>query len=147
MKAASEFILSLLIIIILMSIVSLFWLYYYGYLRYVQSEGNTSKVGEALSSCMRIDSVKAASIYLKNCGEGFISNKTLSVYLDEQPFAFTMNPPNVLSGSVGTVLINTASLSLGDHLLRITTTSAQAERHVNVTMVAGIRSMSLLDLV
>jgi hypothetical protein len=145
MKGASEFILSLLIIVIIASLTSLFWLYNYGYLKYVESSGDTSQIGEALSSCMKIDSFGGNNIYIKNCGDGVIKNNTLAVYVDDQQISYSMNTAQLARGAVGSIQIDTSVLSTGGHYFKITTKTSEAERYAVVTLVSGSNVLSLLD--
>ena len=146
MKAISEFVLSLLLILIVVSTISIVWLYYYGYLNFIEVKSDTFQLGESLSSCMKIDSVSANRIYIKNCGNGIINNVSLAIYIDEQQFGYTMNPSPISRGQIGTVQIDISSLSPGGHNITVTTNSAQAERYVNVTLVDGNNMMNLIEL-
>jgi hypothetical protein len=146
MKGISEFVLSLLLILILVSTITIVWLYYYGYLKFIESNSDTSQLGESLSSCMKIDSMSANKIYIKNCGNGVINNVSLAIYIDEQQFAYTMNPSPLAKGQIGTVQIDASSLSPGGHNITVTTISAQAVRYANVTLVAGNKTLNLIEL-
>jgi hypothetical protein len=147
MKAASEFVLMLLVIVIIVTSITVLWLYFYGFFKFIAKSGENSDLGEALSSCMKIDSVRGDKIYLKNCGTGVIKNDTLAVFVDEQSFSYSMSSSSLAEGEVGTVTLNLSSVNLGGRRLKITTKAAEVERYVNVTLVSGNKSMNLLELV
>jgi hypothetical protein len=146
MKAASEFVLSLLLILILVSAATVMWLYYYGYLRFIENNADTSQFGESISSCMKIESMNSDKIYIKNCGDGIIRNDSLAVYVDEQQFGYSMDS-SLSEGQIGTVRINTASLALGGHYVKVTSENAQDQRYANLTLVSGNKALNLLELV
>ena len=138
MKGVSEFVLILLILIIAITSISILWLAYYGYFRQITLSEDTSSLGEALSSCMKIDSVKDNKIYLKNCGSGLIKNNTLEIYFDEEPLEFNMTPESIAKGEIGTISLTDLNLfykTVGENYkLRITSPSASVERYVKTAL-------------
>ncbi len=94
MKAVSQIITLVIIIVIAISLVTLLWLFISEYYISLTSSGE-STINETLivlSSCMKIDSVSGNKLFLRNCGKGSITEDTLKVYLDEEPVDFSMDP-------------------------------------------------------
>jgi hypothetical protein len=145
MKGVSEFVLVLIILIIVIASILVVWLFYNSMFGSVTMQGETSSLGEALSSCMKIDSVSGNKTYLKNCGSGSIRNDTLSVFVDDASFNYSMKPASVGNGEIGTVELNIQNLALGNHKIRITTKSAEVERYVNVTMSGSNKVLKLIE--
>jgi hypothetical protein len=111
----------------------------------VTTTGKTSSLGEALSSCMKIDSASDNKTYLKNCGSGSIKNDTLSVFIDDASFNYFMKPASIGKGEIGTIELNIQTLTLGNHKIRITTKSTEVERYVNVTMSGSSKVLKLIE--
>lgn len=131
MRGVSEFVLILLILIVAVISISILWLAYYGYFKQITSSEGTSTLGEALSSCMKIDSVKNYKIYLKNCGSGFVKNNTLKIYLDEEPVSFSMSPASIGKGEVAEIKLHEIwGISIGNHKIKITNPVGKVERYV-----------------
>jgi len=134
MKGVSEFVLILLILIIAIESLLFVWLFYNSMFGSVTTE-DTSNLGEALSSCMKIDSARNNKIYLRNCGTGVVRNGSTSVYMDEAPLAFTMNPSSIGKGQVAEIGIsNLWGMSLGNHKIRISSKAGEVERYVKAVL-------------
>jgi len=99
MKGVSNIVLLLITIIIVISSISALWLYFSVVLRITTSTDSTSALGNALSSCIKIDSTSGNKVYLRNCGSGVVTNSSLRVYLDDILINFSMSP-QVLNNSV-----------------------------------------------
>jgi hypothetical protein len=114
----------------------------------VTTQGETSSLGEVLSSCMKIDSANGNKIYLRNCGTGTVRNDSIRVYLDEAPIGFTMTPTSVGKGEIGTIelSINIENLDFGNHKLKITSKSAETERYVKKISTGSLTDESVLNL-
>lgn len=134
MKGISQIVLMLLILVIAILSISVLWLYFSGLLVNITSSGNTSTPGNTLSSCMNIDSVKGNTVYLRNCGDGTVTNSSLRVYFDNAPVNFSMSPLSLGKGQIGIItLYGSWDLSAGENYkLKITTPSAEVERFVKV---------------
>ncbi|NIM47363.1 MAG: hypothetical protein GTN40_04385 [Candidatus Aenigmarchaeota archaeon] len=147
MKAISEFVLILLILIVAVISISVVWLVYHSYFREITLSEETSSLGEVLSSCMKIDSAKDNKIYLKNCGSGVIKNYTLNVYFDEEPFEFTMISESIGKGEIAEITIyDLDKLSLGNHKIKISSLSAKVERYVEVEKPDLVKVLRLIEL-
>ena len=145
MKGVSEFVIVLLILIIAIASILVVWLFYNSMFGSVTMSEGTSSLGEALSSCMKIDSVSGNKTYLRNCGDGSIRNDTINVFIDDAAFRYSMSPIYIGKGEVGTIELNLQSLGLGNHKLRITTKSTYVERYVNVTMSGSDKVLKLIE--
>jgi hypothetical protein len=145
MKGISEFVVVLLIMIVAIGSMLVVWLFYNYIFGYVATPEGTSPLNEALSSCIKIDSVGYNKTYLKNCGRGSIKNDTISVFIDDAAFSYSMKPTYIGDGEIGTVEINIRNLALGNHRLRITTKSTYAERYVNLTMSGSDKVLKLIE--
>jgi len=123
MRAVTPVMTVIMIITLTIGLVALFWLFISGTFTSLLSSGE-STVGRTLvtiSSCMKIESVSGNKAYVKNCGEGSITNDTLNVYLDDVPLNFILSPTNVGEDEVGTVsLYGLWGLPKGGHLLKVT---------------------------
>jgi len=145
MKGVSEFVIVLIILIIAIASILVVWLFYNSMFGSVTTTGKTSSLGEALSSCMKIDSASDNKTYLKNCGSGSIKNDTLSVFIDDASFNYFMKPASIGKGEIGTIELNIQTLTLGNHKIRITTKSTEVERYVNVTMSGSSKVLKLIE--
>jgi hypothetical protein len=135
MRGVSQIVLILLILVIAMSSISVLWLSFYSIFGKVASSGNTSTLGNALSSCMNIDSVKGNKVYLRNCGDGAVTNSSLRVYFDNAPVNFSMSPLSLGKGETGIItLYGLWGLSIGNYKLKITMPSAEVERYVKTKL-------------
>ncbi len=138
MRGVSEFVLVLLFIIIVLFSITVLWLYYYGYFRHITFSGESPSLGEALSSCMKIDSVRDKRVYLMNCGSGVIKNNKINVYFDDDVVSFSMNPETIKKGEVG--IIDIYNLSLWDkqigenHKIKIASSAGETERYVKTAL-------------
>ncbi len=91
MRAVTPVITGIIIISLSILLVALFWLFIYGTYSSLTSSGE-STVGRTLvtiSSCMKIESVSRNKVYVKNCGEGVITQDSLKVYFDDIPLNIT----------------------------------------------------------
>lgn len=135
MKGVSEFVLILLVLIIAVISISVLWLFYHDYFNQITSSGETSALGETLSSCMKIDSVKNEKIYLKNCGSGLIKNNTLKLYFDEEPVSFSMNPASIGKGEIAEINITGLwKIGPGNHKIIFETKSGKVERYIKASV-------------
>jgi hypothetical protein len=138
MRGVSEFVLVLLILIVAVISVSIVWLVFFGHFREITFSADTTSVGEILSSCMKIDSVRNNKIYLKNCGSGVIKNNTLKVYFDEEEFEYFMTPKSIAKGEIGTITLTNLNLFLKgagkNYKLEITSPSTSVQRYVKAVL-------------
>jgi len=138
MKAVTQIIAVIIIISLSIALVALFWIFISGTFTSLTSSGE-STVGETLvtiSSCMKIESVSGNKVFVKNCGEGSITEDTLNVYLSDIPFNFTMSPTIVGKDEVGTVsLYDLQDLSQGGYLLKVTNPKVITERTVEAILL------------
>jgi hypothetical protein len=96
---------------------------------------DTSSLGEALSSCMKIDSVKDNKIYLRNCGTGVVRNDSTSVYMDEAPIIFTMTPSSIGKGQIAEITLNSLfGVSIGNHKIRISNKAGEIQRYIKAVL-------------
>jgi hypothetical protein len=146
MKGASEFVLALMFIIIVATSVSLLWMYYYGYFKFIASSSEDYNVGEAISSCMRIESARNSNVYIKNCGSGTIKNSTLSVYIDDSAVGFSMPQESVDAGEIGSITLGTGSLELGSHRIKISNRNTEVERYIRLVVSDSIPVQGVLLL-
>ena len=113
----------IIIITITIALMALFWLFISGTYTSLTSSGESTVSGTlvTISSCMKIESVSGNKVYVKNCGEGSVTNDTLKIYLNDVPLNFTMSPTIVSEDEVGTVsLYGLWGLPEGGHLLKVT---------------------------
>ena len=138
MKGVSEFIEVLIILIIAIASISVVWLFYNSMFGSVTTAENTHALDETLSSCMKIDSVKDNKVYLKNCGDGAVTNSSLRVYFDDAPVNFSMVQESISKGEIGTITLY--GLTLWDmetgenHKIKITSPSGKVERFVKAVL-------------
>lgn len=132
MQGVSAIIAIILILIIVVAIASLFWIFMSGLFTGITETSETSitQITEALSSCMKIDSVFHNKIYLRNCGTGTINNDTLNIYIDDSEFEFSMNPESIDKGEVATITLPIWGISIGDHTLKITNPKIELVKNV-----------------
>jgi hypothetical protein len=145
MRGVSEFVIVLIFLIIAIALLLVVWLFYNSMFGSVKTSGNTPALGEALSSCMKIDSVSDSNIYLKNCDVNSIRNDTLAVFIDDAAYGYSMSPTYIGGGEIGTIQLNIQNLALGNHLIRITTKYAEVKRYVNVTMSGSNKVLKLIE--
>ena len=133
MKGVSEFVVVLIILIIMIASILVVWLFYNSMFGSVTTSGETSSLGETLSSCMKIDSASGNKIYLRNCGSGTIIGSALGIYIDDVPYNFSMNPNSIGKGGFGVInLYNIQNLSLGNHELRVASSYGEVKRYVKI---------------
>jgi hypothetical protein len=121
MQGISSIIALILIIIIVVAMVSLFWLFSSSMFSSVTQTGTTvvSHVTETMLYCMNIDSIYQNKIYLRNCGQGSITNDSLNIYIDNAPFSFNMTPSSINQAETATITMPIWGISIGSHTLRI----------------------------
>jgi len=122
MHAVSKIIVIILILMIVVAIASLFWIFSSGLFSSVTQTGTSSisHITEVMSSCMRIESLYQNKIYLRNCGQGLITNDSLNIYIDDVPFSFNMTPSSINANELATIAMPVWGISIGSHNLRIT---------------------------
>lgn len=122
MKSVSTIIAIVLIMIILVALVSLFWLFASNLFTSMTQTGtaSTTHMTESMSSCMKIESSVQNKIYLRNCGHGLITNNSLNIYLDDDPFGFNMTPSSINDGEIAIIALPIWGISIGSHRLKIT---------------------------
>ena len=129
----------LLVFLILIILATLLWFFTSGTINALtrSGTGETEKTREILSSCMIVDSVYENKVYVKNCGDGIITNNSLSVYLDDEPLEFVMTPETVKKGEIGTITADLSGASLGDHDLKISNPNLQIVQKVEAVLSGG----------
>jgi len=122
MKAAVTLITLIIIVSITISIGLLLWFFMGGYFSQVRlaGENRTQRGLEVLSSCMKIEEAFQNKFFIRNCGNGVITNNTLNVYVDDELFNFDLDPPSIDGGKTGTLNLKAWGMSTGQHTLRIT---------------------------
>ena len=121
MKGLAEIINVLLIVIVGISLVSIMWLFVFSTFDTLKSSGDSTlntSVG-TLSSCMRIESLSGNNIYIRNCGSGYITNTTISAYLDDMPLKFSMSNISLSKDDIGIMTVDLTGVALGGHNLRV----------------------------
>ncbi len=86
MKAISAIIVVVLLLLISISLISVVYVWSSALTGTVTSttEETTSELTKQLSSCLKIDAISGNKIYLRNCGKGVITNKSLNIFLDNE---------------------------------------------------------------
>ncbi len=122
MKAVSAIIAIILILMIVIALAALFYMFSSSLFTSITQTGSSSitHLTEALSSCMKIESIYQNKIYLRNCGQGIITNDTLNIYIDDNKFDFFMSPQSINNGKLATIIMPIWGISVGDHSLKIT---------------------------
>jgi len=135
MKGISEFVIVLIILLVAIASILVVWLFYNSMFGSVATTGETSSLGEVLSFCMKIESARNNKIYLRNCGTGTVRNDSTSVYMDEAPIAFTMNPSSIGKGQVAEIALSGLwGMPLGNHKIRISNKAGEVERYVKAVL-------------
>jgi len=137
MKALTPIVTVILILLMAIAMVILLWVFVSETFTSLTSSGE-STVGETLvtiSSCMKIESVLGNQVYVRNCGEGVITEDTLGVYLDDVSLGVTMNPNIINEDEVGTInLSGLWKFNLGGHLLKVTNPKVITEQAVEAVL-------------
>jgi hypothetical protein len=98
----------------------------------------------SMSSCIRVESASDTRLFVRNCGEGYVTEQNLGVYIDEAYAGFTMSPTSLSDGDTGTVtLTDISSLSPGNHRLRVTSPKASSE--ISVEAYGSPISLRMVD--
>ncbi|NIO44180.1 MAG: hypothetical protein GTN36_01330 [Candidatus Aenigmarchaeota archaeon] len=137
MRAVTPVMSGIIIISLTIALMALFWIFISGSYTYLTSSGESTVARTLLvvSSCMKIESVSGNKVYVKNCGEGSITEDTLKVFLNDIPLNFTMSPTIVEEDEVGTVrLSGLLNFSLGGYLLKVTNPKVITERTVEAVL-------------
>lgn len=137
MRGVSQVVTVLLILIMAVAGISFAWLSFYGLFGKISSSSQ-STLSEALSSCMKIDSVGSNKVYLRNCGDGIILDSALKVYFDDAPLNFSMTPQTIKNGETGTVnlygLWKINIVNGENYKLKITSPATEVERYVKTVL-------------
>ncbi len=123
MKGAVDLITLIIVACMVVSIGLMLWFYLNSYYSQVSQTGEarTQRSLETLSSCMRIEEATQNKFFIRNCGQGVITNDTLNVYVDGEITNFDLAPTSIDAGKTGTLSIQGVwSMSIGQHYLRIT---------------------------
>jgi hypothetical protein len=125
------------------------------YLLYISLTSTFSSVEQAgsdtsdqtlssMSSCIRVESVSDSRLFVRNCGEGYVTEQNLGIYIDETYAGFSMIPSSLSEGDTGTVtLTDISSLSPGKYRLRVTSPRASSE--ISVEAYGAPISLRMVD--
>ncbi len=144
MKGVIPIISIILILIIVTILASLMWTWIFGLTTDITEEGETSisHLSERLSSCILLDSINHNTIYIRNCGQGVITNDTLNIFIDGKEFNFSMTPESIEQGELATITMPIWGMSIGDHTLKIvnpkTETTARFEAELPDSAVLAL---------
>ena len=121
MKGVTTIISIILILIIVTILASLMWTWIFSLTTDITEEGETSisHLSEKLSSCILLDSINHNTIYIRNCGQGVITNDTLNIFIDNQEFNFSMTPESIEQGELATITMPLWGISIGERILKI----------------------------
>lgn len=119
---------------IIVALASLFWVFSSTMFSSITQTGTSSisHLTDVMSSCMKIDSIYQNKIYLRNCGQGVITNDTINVYLDDIPYYFKMAPSIINRGELATIELFFFGVSYGDHSIKITNPSTEIIKIIEV---------------
>ncbi len=122
MKAISAIISIILILMIIVALASLSWMFSSSLFSSMTETGTSSikQFTETLSSCIKIESVNEDKVYVRNCGQGLITNDSISIYVDDAKFNFQMIPTSIKSGELATITLSAWGLPNEKHNLKIT---------------------------
>jgi len=129
MKAAVTLVTLVIIFAITVVIGLLMWLYLTGYFTQVKKAGEvgTERSLEVLSSCIKIEEAFQNKFFVRNCGNGVITDDSLNVYVDDELMNFDLDPVSIDGGKTGSITLNdVSSISVGQHSLRITNPNTEA---------------------
>jgi hypothetical protein len=130
MRGISTPILLIMLVLISVSITYLLYVFLTGTFAELRQNGSDSSDETilSLSSCIRAESASNSNVFVRNCGDGYVTQQTLGVYIDESYMDFSMNPASLSSGDTGTVTLSDISgLEIGRHRLRVTSPKASSE--------------------
>lgn len=136
MRGISTIIELLLILLVLTSLATLFWMFTSGTIKELTLSGTqrTEKTREILSTCMVVDSANGNNIYIKNCGDGVIVNKSLGVFLDGERIEFNMTPESIKKGEIGIITTKLLGLNIGDHEIKMSSPGLQITQKIEATL-------------
>jgi hypothetical protein len=147
MKGLSNLMTLILLVSITSFSLSMVFAYYSGIFNSITSVDSDSGLADVMSSCIKIESAKNSSIFLRNCGSGVVRSEYVSVIVDDLSIGFSMTPAVIGDDQIANITISLVSLDYGSRKVVITTKAARTERYVNITDYFGTKVMSLLDLV
>jgi hypothetical protein len=101
-------------------------------------EVRTEKSLEVLSSCMKIEEAFQNKFFIRNCGNGLITNDTLNVYVDDELTGFDLDPVSIDGGKTGTITVS-STVSVGQHFLKITNPNTEASTYFEVDETINFR--------
>jgi hypothetical protein len=134
MHGISTIIEIVMIVFILVSLSVLLWFFSSGAIKTLTDSGSNrmQNAQQSMSGCMVIDSIYKNKIYIKNCGNGNISNSTLGVFLNDAKVNSSMTPQNIGRGEIGTITYDLGHIvPLGDAQLKIDTASAKVVQKIS----------------
>jgi archaellum component FlaF (FlaF/FlaG flagellin family) len=130
MRGISTAIFMILFLMVSISITYMLYISLAGTFSQAQQTGSdaSDQTLMSISSCIRAESASDTRIFVRNCGEGHVTQQNLGVYIDETYMGFSMSPSSLSDGETGTVTLNDISgLTIGNHILRITSPRASSE--------------------
>ncbi|NIO45136.1 MAG: hypothetical protein GTN36_06335 [Candidatus Aenigmarchaeota archaeon] len=103
MKAISAIIAIILILMIVVAIAALSYTWFTGIFTSTTetAEESIEKTTESMLAQMKIESISAGKVYVRNTGQTDLTE--VSIYVNDEPADFNMTPPVVGPGEVGTV--------------------------------------------
>ncbi len=136
MKGVIPIISIILILIIVTILASLMWTWIFGLTTDITEEGETSisHLSERLSSCILLDSINHNTIYIRNCGQGVITNDTLNIFIDGKEFNFSMTPESIEQGELATITMPIWGMSIGDHTLKIVNPKTELVKRIEAEL-------------
>jgi hypothetical protein len=130
MRGISTAIILVLFLMLSVTIAYLMYVFFTGSFMRLSQAGSDSNDQNllSLSSCIRVESASGSKLFVRNCGEGVVTQQSIGVYIDESYVSFTMSPASISESETGTVTLNDISgLNLGNHRLRVTSPKASSE--------------------
>jgi FlaG/FlaF family flagellin (archaellin) len=106
-KGVSAIIVVVLLLMIVVAMAGLAYVFFSGMFTTTTSEAEKSinQTATGLFSQLKIESMSTNSIYIRNTGQSDLTNSSISVYVNDEPTHFSIAPPVVKPGNVGTVKI------------------------------------------
>ncbi|NIO44377.1 MAG: hypothetical protein GTN36_02375 [Candidatus Aenigmarchaeota archaeon] len=129
MKAATTLITLTIVVAIVVSVGLMIWLYLSGFFSEVSRTGEvrTEESLKTLSSCMKIEEASKNKFFIRNCGNGVITNDTLNVYIDDELFDFDLEPSSIEGKKAGAIVLHgVGDMSEGQHSLKIINPNTEA---------------------
>jgi hypothetical protein len=83
---------------------------------------------------MRIEEAFQNKFFIRNCGNGVITNNTLNVYVDGELINFNLTSSSIDGGKTGTLIVRSWGLSVGQHALRITNPNVETSTLFEATL-------------